>query len=128
MAFPNLVFGPPSLWLTINPSDIHDPIAQVLTGADIDLDAFVNRGQPDGKEHANRIANDPYAAATFFHFIIKTAGNPIWNESHSIPSQVRNGCIRRARSIFWSCRMSGTGRNEERRIEMIVHLLKRPNS
>ena len=68
----NLILGPPSLWLTINPSDIHDPIAQVLTGADIDLDNFVNRGHPDGKERANRIANDPYAAAKFFHFVIET--------------------------------------------------------
>lgn len=67
-----MVFGPPSLWLTINPSDIHDPIAQVLTGVDINLDDFINRGHPNGKERASRIANDPYAAAKFFHCIVHT--------------------------------------------------------
>ena len=30
--------GPPSIWITINPSDIHDPIAQVFAGEAIDLD------------------------------------------------------------------------------------------
>jgi Helitron helicase-like domain at N-terminus len=32
--------GPPSLWITINPSDTNDPIAQVMAGAEIDLDNF----------------------------------------------------------------------------------------
>ena len=33
----NLIHNPPSLWVTINPADSQDPIAQVLAGADIDL-------------------------------------------------------------------------------------------
>jgi hypothetical protein len=64
--------GPPSLWITINPTDTHDPIAQVFTGAEIDLDKFNSDSGPNASEHAVRIANDPYAAARFFHFIIKT--------------------------------------------------------
>ncbi|KIN96568.1 hypothetical protein M404DRAFT_33056 [Pisolithus tinctorius Marx 270] len=35
-----LVLGGPSLWLTINPVDIHDPIAQIFAGQEIDLDNF----------------------------------------------------------------------------------------
>lgn len=34
-------YGAPSLFLTINPADHNDPIAQFLTGADIDLDNLV---------------------------------------------------------------------------------------
>jgi hypothetical protein len=64
--------GPPSLWITINPTDTHDPIAQVFTGAEIDLDNFNSNSPPDASERAVRIANDPYAAARFFHFTIKT--------------------------------------------------------
>jgi hypothetical protein len=64
--------GPPSLWITINPTDTHDPIAQVFTGAEIDLDHFDSSCGPDASERAVRIANDPYAAARFFHFTIKT--------------------------------------------------------
>ena len=35
--------GPPSIWLTLNPADTHDPIAQVFCGNDINLDNFFNR-------------------------------------------------------------------------------------
>src|ERR1700722_16584890 len=39
--------GPPSLWITINPSDIHDPIAQVFAGEKINLDNFIKTLGPD---------------------------------------------------------------------------------
>jgi hypothetical protein len=64
--------GPPTLWITVNPSDLHDPIAQVLAGEEIDLDAFLATSGPTKDERANTIANDPYAASKFFHFIIRT--------------------------------------------------------
>jgi hypothetical protein len=63
--------NPPSLWITINPSDTHDPIAQVLAGEEIDLDDFDSTNGPDSFHRGVIIANDPYAAANFFHFIIK---------------------------------------------------------
>lgn len=59
--------NPPSVWLTINPSDTQDPIAQVLCGEDIDLDHFCSL---DHRPSAALIASDPYAAATFFRLII----------------------------------------------------------
>lgn len=67
-----LAFGAPSMWITINPSDIHDPIAQVFAGADIDLDRFLSAAGPDADAHAKAIADDPYAAARFFHFTTTT--------------------------------------------------------
>jgi hypothetical protein len=39
--------NPPSLWITINPSDTHDPIAQVLAGEEINLDDFDPTNGPD---------------------------------------------------------------------------------
>ncbi|OCH83703.1 hypothetical protein OBBRIDRAFT_742815 [Obba rivulosa] len=62
----------PSLWITINPNDLHDPIAQIFVGEDINLDAFVRMAGPDKEERARNIAADPYAAAKFFHFMIQT--------------------------------------------------------
>jgi hypothetical protein len=62
--------NPPSLWITINPSDTNDPIAQVMAGSDIDLDKFEKTAGPDGKERSRIIAADPFAAAKFFHFTI----------------------------------------------------------
>lgn len=64
--------NPASLWVTINPTDLHDPIAQVFAGADINLDAFLATMGPDQDQRARNIAGDPYAAAKFFHFIIRT--------------------------------------------------------
>ncbi|KAI0076309.1 hypothetical protein K474DRAFT_1598157 [Panus rudis PR-1116 ss-1] len=65
-------YGPLSIWLTINPDDLHDPIAQLFVGEDIDLDAFLKTAGPDKQKRARNIAADGFAAAKFFHFMIKT--------------------------------------------------------
>lgn len=59
--------NPPSIWLTINPADTQDPIAQVLCGQEIDLDHFAKF---DERPLDTAITADPYASASFFHFII----------------------------------------------------------
>lgn len=59
--------GPPSIWLTINPADTQDPIAQLFCGQEIDLDNFLAR---DHHPSGAAIAADPYAAALFFQLII----------------------------------------------------------
>lgn len=66
------MIGPPTLWITINPPDIHDPIAQVFAGEEIDLNNFLAHKGPDSDWWAQNIAKDPYTAAKFFHFIIRT--------------------------------------------------------
>ncbi|KAG9318984.1 hypothetical protein JVU11DRAFT_1100 [Chiua virens] len=62
----------PSLWVTINPCDIHDPILQVFVGEEIDMDKFNNELGPDSLHRASNVARDPYAAAKYFFFIIHT--------------------------------------------------------
>jgi len=64
-------FNPPSLWITINPSD-QDPIAQVFAGAEIDLDQFCATAGPDSAQRGRNAASDPFASAQFFHFMIAT--------------------------------------------------------
>ena len=68
----SVMLNPPSLWITINPCDLHDPIAQVLAGEEIDLDSFHALLGPSKERRARNIAIDPYAAAKFFHFVIQT--------------------------------------------------------
>lgn len=65
-----LYLAPPNLWVTINPHDLDDPIAQIFAGANIDMNNFSNLLGPSADERARTIAMDPYAAAKFFHFII----------------------------------------------------------
>jgi hypothetical protein len=61
----------PSLWITINPSDTHDPVAQVFAGEQINMDDFFPDAGPDSNRRAQNIAKDPFAAAKYFFFIIK---------------------------------------------------------
>lgn len=68
----SIYLNPPSLWITINPCDLHDPIAQVFCGEEIDLDSFIATAGPSKEQRAQNIAGDPHAAAQFFHFLIRT--------------------------------------------------------
>ena len=62
--------GPPDIWLTLNPPDTQDPIAQVLTGQDIDLDVFNRLDAPSMSQRSTHIAQDPFAAAQYFRVIL----------------------------------------------------------
>ncbi|RDB20715.1 hypothetical protein Hypma_012141 [Hypsizygus marmoreus] len=63
--------NPPNLWITINPPDTQDPIAQVMTGEEIDLDNFNPQLGPTSKQRAVNVAGDPYASTRYFHMIIQ---------------------------------------------------------
>ncbi|KIN95600.1 hypothetical protein M404DRAFT_100163, partial [Pisolithus tinctorius Marx 270] len=68
----SIMFNPPSLWLTINPCNLHDPVMQIFAGEHIDMDNFLATIRPSKEKCAENIAGDPYVAAKFFHFTIKT--------------------------------------------------------
>lgn len=91
----NLVYNPPSLWITINPSDAQDPIAQVLAGADIDLDRFCDTAGPTNSQRAANMASDPYASAKYFHFIIQCVLEILLGIKKK-----RNGIFERTDGIF----------------------------
>ncbi|EGO04735.1 hypothetical protein SERLA73DRAFT_149132 [Serpula lacrymans var. lacrymans S7.3] len=59
--------SPPTLWLTLNPLDTYNPIAQVLAGMEVNLDDFIASIGPNPTTRSQLIANDPYEAAQFFH-------------------------------------------------------------
>ena len=66
-----MILNPPSIWLTVNPNDLHDPVAQVFIGEEINLDDSDRRTGPSKQQRAERIAADPYGSAKFFHYIIR---------------------------------------------------------
>ncbi|KAK0209739.1 hypothetical protein IW262DRAFT_1281183, partial [Armillaria fumosa] len=68
----NILFNPPNLWITINPNDTHDPIAQVIAGKKIDLDDFLAHSSPSASVQAKNIAQDPFSSTKFFHLMIQT--------------------------------------------------------
>ncbi|KAJ3565934.1 hypothetical protein NP233_g7319 [Leucocoprinus birnbaumii] len=63
--------GPPTIWFTLNPSDLHNPVAQVFVGQDIDLDDFNSAFGPNSTERAINVAQDPAGAALFCHHLFK---------------------------------------------------------
>ncbi len=91
----NLISNPPALWITINPADTQDPIAQVFAGAEIDLDDFCNMNGPNSAQRATNVAEDPFSSAKYFHFVVKCVLEILFGiTKHS------NGRIDRKEGIF----------------------------
>ncbi|TFK58408.1 hypothetical protein BDN72DRAFT_782129, partial [Pluteus cervinus] len=64
------MFGPPSIWLTINPADTSDPIAFKMADGTIDLDNFTMIGLPSGSEQVSSVTEDPFISAQYLHYVI----------------------------------------------------------
>jgi hypothetical protein len=64
--------GLPSLFLTINPADMHSPVALYFAGVDLDLDNVLPQDLYTTYERAHIVANHPVAAAKFFNTLIKS--------------------------------------------------------
>lgn len=102
--------GPPSVWITINPSDLHHPIAQVFAGEQIDLDAFLSTEGPDKDKRAKNIAQDPWAASKFFHFIIDTILTTLFRVKVTGGHQVESGMGIFGRICAYFCTVEAQGR------------------
>jgi hypothetical protein len=92
----NVMKGPPSLWITINPSDVGDPIAQVLAGEEINLDSFDKTSGPNSTQRTMNIAGDPFAAAKFFHFIVAA----VLEELFGIKAYCKGSHVKRTDGVF----------------------------
>lgn len=64
--------GLPSLFVTINPADIHSPVALYFAGVDLDLDKVLPETMGTSYERAKTIASHPVATAKYFHCLIKS--------------------------------------------------------
>ena len=105
-----IYLGPPSLWVTINPCDLHDPIAQIFAGEKIDMDKFLALAGPDKDKRAKNISDDPYAAAKFFHFLIKTILKVLFGiEATSYQIHSKKGIYGRVAAYFGAVESQGRG-------------------
>lgn len=94
----NVMFNPPNLWITVNPNDTHDPVAQVIAGENIDLDNFLAHVGPTAALRAKTIAADPYASTKFFHLIAQCTLNALLGIS--VRSNRGHHVISREKGIF----------------------------
>lgn len=99
----------PSIWLTINLMNYEDPIAQIFTGQNINMNAFLDIVGPDSNEHAKNMVSDPFASATFFNFIVHmTLENySIWHSDFKVSCGQLSGNFRIHEWIFWHCGSAG---------------------
>lgn len=122
----SIYLNPPSIWLTINPCDLHDPIAQVFIGEDIDLDAFLATMGPDKEKRARGIAADPYAAAKFFHFLICTILETLFGvEVTQYQVKTETGIFGKVSAYFGTVEAQGRG---SLHLHMLVWLAGAPTS
>jgi hypothetical protein len=64
--------GLPSIFMTINPADIHSRVALYFAGVDLDLDTILPETIPSTYERAQIIAAHPVATARFFNVLISS--------------------------------------------------------
>ena len=120
-----LTLGGPSLWLTINPADIHDPIAQIFVGESIDMDNFNTHLGPDSNHRAENIASNPYAAAEYFNFIINTTLETLFGISkRSSRTNSEIGVLGHLSGYFGVVEAQGRG---SLHVHMLLWLANAPN-
>ena len=96
-----LVFnqGLPSIFMTINPADIHSRIALYFAGIDLDLDKILPQTIPSMYERAQIIAAHPVSTARFFHVLI----------SNILKCMVEKGVLGPTKAYFGTVENQGRG-------------------
>jgi hypothetical protein len=94
--------NPPSLWITINPTDLHDPIVQVLMGEQIDMDDFQAINGPNADKHGRYLALNPAAAAQYFNLFIALVLEELFIcNFHKAPGDLRSHGSHGITSSIW---------------------------
>jgi hypothetical protein len=91
--------GLPSLFVTINPADIHSPVALYFAGVDLDLDKILPEALGTSYERAKTIATHPVATAKFFNCLIKSI----------LKSLVLGGVLGPTKAYFGTVESQGRG-------------------
>ena len=63
--------GLPNIFITINPSDLHHPLAMKFAGIDLDIDNLLPETMPNSQERAAIVASHPVGIARFFNKLIE---------------------------------------------------------
>ena len=117
---------PPSIWMTINPMDYEDPIAQIFAGENIDMDSFMNLMGPSANSRAKNMADDPYASASFFNFIIRTTLETLFGfTSSKRQNESQIGVLGYVNGYFGVIEAQGRG---SLHVHMLIWLKNAPNS
>ena len=91
--------GLPSIFLTINPADIHSPIALYFAGVQINLDKIQSEQLMDAYKRAEIVASHPVATAKFFHVLI----------TNILDTMIMGGVLGPVKAYFGTVESQGRG-------------------
>lgn len=91
--------GLPSIFMTINPADIHSRVALYFAGVNLDLDTILPETIPSTYERAQIIASHPVATARFFNALI----------SSILTCMVKKGILGPIKAYFGTVENQGRG-------------------
>ena len=74
--------GLPSIFITINPCDLHHPLAMKFAGVDLDIDNLLPDMMPGSQERAAIVASHPVGIAQFFNKLIETVLSTLIGYNH----------------------------------------------
>ena len=96
--------GTPALFVTLNPSDIHNPLVRLLAGDEIDLERAQQGVELSEWQRTVHAASHPAACAMFFHLVISTFIDVILR--HGRPER---GLFGRCNAYFGTVEAQGRG-------------------
>jgi hypothetical protein len=91
--------GLPSIFMTINPADIHSRVVLYFAGVNLDLDEILPDTIPSTFQRAQIVASHPVATARFFNVLI----------SSILGSLVKNGVLGPTKAYFGTVESQGRG-------------------
>jgi len=91
--------GLPSIFLTINPADIHSPVALYFAGVQLNLDQIKDEQLMDTYRRAEIIASHPVATAKFFHVLV----------SNILETMIMGGVLGPIKAYFGTVESQGRG-------------------
>ncbi|CAF3834255.1 unnamed protein product [Rotaria sp. Silwood1] len=89
----------PSIFLTLNPADIHNPVTLYFAGVKLDLDNIQMEQLMDTYKRAEIIASQPVATAKFFHLLI----------SNILNTMISGGVVGSIKAYFGTVESQGRG-------------------
>jgi hypothetical protein len=99
--------GAPSLFITINPSDVHHPLVRMLAGQSVDLDDHTNTTPISKTSQRDLVANNPAAAARFFNIMMENFINILL--CNNLPGKSGIGIFGRCTAYYGMVEAQGKG-------------------
>ena len=102
--------GLPSIFITINPCDLHHPLAMKFAGVDLDIDNLIPDMMPGSQERAAIVASHPVGIAQFFNKLIESVLSTLIGYNHQQRrSHAGGGVLGEIEAYYGTVEESGRG-------------------